>query len=279
MDNNKKNICKELSLNEMHDLKGFKIIHLNIRSLMQQIDSVRLDILQHDLDILCLSETWLHEKIHDTFITADGYEIVRLDRDRKKGGGLCMYIKDSITYDQNIFKDLNLSDKNIEIQLVVIKSDNARSMIIANCYRPPNGSIERAVESLTLHLSMAPDVHKFEIVIVGDLNLDCSDSTLHSAKCVSSICAEFSLTNMITLPTRFSGSKWSILDIMLTNIRNCFISGVVNYNISDHLPVVLVKKRAKIRHIKVTATGTSYKNYNREMFMANLSQLDWSIIY
>ena len=63
MDNNKKNICKELSLNEMHDLKGFKIIHLNIRSLMQEIDSVRLDILQHDLDILCLSETWLHEKI------------------------------------------------------------------------------------------------------------------------------------------------------------------------------------------------------------------------
>ena len=246
---------------------------------MQKIDSVRLDILQHDLDILCLSETWLHENIPDAFITADGYEIVRLDRDRKKGGGLCMFIKDSITYDQNIFKDLNLSDKNIEIQLVVIKSDNARSMIIANCYRPPNGSIERAVESLKLHLSMVPDVHKFEIVIAGDLNLDCSDSTLHSAKCVSSICFEFSLTNMITLPTRFSGSKWSILDVMLTNIRNCFISGVVNYNISDHLPIVLVKKRVKIRHSKVTSTGRSYKNYNREMFMTNLSQLDWSILY
>ena len=57
-------------------------------------------------------------KKSDTFITAD--EIVRLDRDRKKGGGLCMYIKDSITYDQNIFKDLNLSDKNIEIQLLVM---------------------------------------------------------------------------------------------------------------------------------------------------------------
>ena len=38
----------------------------------------------HDLDILCLSETWFHEKILDTFISAEGYEVVRLDRGRKK---------------------------------------------------------------------------------------------------------------------------------------------------------------------------------------------------
>ena len=59
---------------------------------MPKIDSVRLDLLQHDLDILCLSETWFHEKILDTFISAEGYEVVRLDRGRKKGGGLCMYV-------------------------------------------------------------------------------------------------------------------------------------------------------------------------------------------
>ena len=84
---------------------------------------------------------------------------------------------------------------------------------------------------------------------------------------------------MITLPTRLSDSRWSVLDVMLTNIRNCYMAGVVNYNVSDHLPVVLVKKRMKIRHSKETVTGKSYKNYNRERFMANLSQLDWTVLY
>ena len=37
--------CQDISLKEMHDLKGFKIIHLNIRSLMPKIDSVGLDLL------------------------------------------------------------------------------------------------------------------------------------------------------------------------------------------------------------------------------------------
>ena len=84
---------------------------------------------------------------------------------------------------------------------------------------------------------------------------------------------------MITLPTRLSDSNWLVLDVMLTNIRNCYMGGVVNYNVSDHLPVVLVKKRVKIRHSKETVTGRSYKNYDRERFMANLSQLDWKVLY
>ena len=278
MDANNEMRCQDISLKEMHNLKGFKIIHLNIRSLMPKIDSVRLDLL-HDLDMLCLSETWLHEKILDTFICAEGYEVGRLDRGRKKGGGLCMYIKNSIKYDDCMLKDLNFSDENLEIQFVVINCANAKSMIIVNCYRPPNGSIDSAMESLNVQLNMIPDFHKFEIVTTGDLNLDSSDATLHSAKCISSICSGFSLRNMITLPTRLSDSKWSVLDVILTNIRNCYMAGVVNYNVSDHLPVVLVKKRVKIRHSKETVIGRSYKNYNRERFMANLSQLDWTVLY
>ena len=111
----------------------------------------------------------MHEKILDTFISAEGYEVVRLDRGRKKGGGLCLYIKNSIKYDDCTLKDLNFSDENLEIWFVVLNCDNAKSMIIVNCYRPPNGSID--MESLKVQLNMIPDFHKFEIVTTGDLNL------------------------------------------------------------------------------------------------------------
>ena len=62
----------------------------------------------------------------------------------KSGRGISMYIKNSISYDDTRFKHLNVSERNLEIQFVVITGRNAKEMTIVNCYRPPNGSIDLA---------------------------------------------------------------------------------------------------------------------------------------
>ena len=46
------------SFARLHEAKGFKIAHLNIRSIMK-IDQIRMCIQDSDIDVFSVSETWL----------------------------------------------------------------------------------------------------------------------------------------------------------------------------------------------------------------------------
>lgn len=53
--------------------RGFKIFHLNVRSITHKMDSIRLLLKDNNLDVLTVSETWLSPKVTDTEITFPGY--------------------------------------------------------------------------------------------------------------------------------------------------------------------------------------------------------------
>ena len=78
--------------------KGFKIIHLNIRSLWRNQHEFFMHF--NGFDIIALSETWLHFNIPDCLIVQPGYSTMRQDRltepnanVKSKGGGLIVYVK------------------------------------------------------------------------------------------------------------------------------------------------------------------------------------------
>ena len=60
------------------------------------------------------------------------------------------------------------------------------------------------------------------------------------------------------------------------NISNLVVN---NYNISDHFPVFMIKKRQKIPHERGYVYGRSYKYYDKIDYQNNLQNLDWSILY
>ena len=54
---------------------------------MPSVDDV-IDILDsQNLDILCVSETWLHPNVDDSFLVFPGYRVARRDRPGLSGGG------------------------------------------------------------------------------------------------------------------------------------------------------------------------------------------------
>ena len=130
-----------------------------------------------DIDVLGLSETWLKQEIPNTMLKVNNYHLIRQDRRHrniqghiKSGGGICMYIKSDVSYDDIIFKHLNVSDINLEMQLLVINGKNSKKIIIANCYRPPSGNIDIGVNLLKIQLGRIPNIDRYEIVIMGDIN-------------------------------------------------------------------------------------------------------------
>ena len=78
-------------------IRGFKIFHLNVRSITHKMDSIRLHLKDNNLDVPTFSETWLSPKVTDTEITFPGYSIVRKDRN-SRGGGVAIFLRDRIPF-------------------------------------------------------------------------------------------------------------------------------------------------------------------------------------
>ena len=53
------------------------IEHLNAQSLLSHIDEVEILMEERNVDILCISETWLDSCIQDSFINLYNYNVYR----------------------------------------------------------------------------------------------------------------------------------------------------------------------------------------------------------
>ena len=70
------------------------IEHINAQSPQSNYDEVRLLIQERDIDVICVSETWLHSHIPDDLIAIPNYKLFRNDGGR--GGGVCIYVRNTL---------------------------------------------------------------------------------------------------------------------------------------------------------------------------------------
>ena len=78
------------------DKRGFHISHLNLQSINNKFDLLKIQIEQMKFHVFTFSESWLNERVPDSIIQVDGYNLVRFDRQWKgdndehikKGGGV-----------------------------------------------------------------------------------------------------------------------------------------------------------------------------------------------
>ena len=99
-----------------------KLFHLNIQSIKNRnhLIQIRELISDNKVDVLAISETWLNSSISNAEVEIQGYKIHRLDRKRKRGGGVCIYIrnnlKSKVLNDLSYISDLGLHKLWVQIQ-------------------------------------------------------------------------------------------------------------------------------------------------------------------
>lgn len=100
-------------------MKGLQIVHINVRSLLPKIDSIRHGMVGSNIDVLCVTESWLHELIGDNSISKDGYMVYveMIEVIVGAGGGTCIYINDRLKYTQSSNR---INDKDIELQKITL---------------------------------------------------------------------------------------------------------------------------------------------------------------
>lgn len=85
---------------KLNEIKGFKVLSLNIRSVLPKINLLRCDFSDVSFDVFSLSESWLKPTIDNGLLGIQGYNFKRLDRttlnlngDIKAGGGIICYFR------------------------------------------------------------------------------------------------------------------------------------------------------------------------------------------
>ena len=263
--------------------KGLNFVHLNIRSLFvkNKFEMFKQQLLNSNIHFMGISESWLRDELPSNILDIDGYNLVRYDRiweenDRtKKGGGVCIYIKKDLVYSEFKYSHMNLSSKNIEIQWISLKQPNMREIIIANLYRPPQGSIKIFCQKLNESLLVLNALNNKEIILMGDFNINALNDENTDTKELTNLMSSFGLQQMIKESTRFGMNK-KCIDHIYSNSDFILNSGTLQWNYSDHYAIFINRKKAMNKYQKIEFTGRSYKNYSKEDFQDNLRMYDWN---
>ena len=179
--------------------------------------------------------------------------------------------------------EMNVSCKDLEMQWISVTPKNIRPLLIVNVYRPPQGDYKKCCELLVEAFGKADLKDNTEIYIMGDFNIDYTDTKSPPTKELSFTMKALGLTQVIKSPTRTQFrngvEKSSLLDMIFTNSDYVKTASTLNLNLSDHLAVLVTRKKVWVKSKKVNFKGRSYKNYNKEAFQDRLSELNWDNFY
>ena len=119
----------------MHNLT---VTNINI----QGINQTKLDAISYseayNTNVICLTETHLHEQSDVSYLKLDGYHpIIRRDRIGQLGGGVAIFVASHLFYKRiKIITDPN----DLEVLWVELRL-NKLKLCLGVCYRPPNTNV------------------------------------------------------------------------------------------------------------------------------------------
>lgn len=205
--------------------------------------------------VILITETWLNISHPDCLVDIPNYSLYRNDRLNQRGGGVCIYLLNSVIKDTCV-EVLDFSISGIETIWLKIRT-NAITITLGNIYRPGSASTE-ATTDLCNVLKIISETHK-NVIVFGDFNFPDIKWPLHSISDTNSNCENI-LTNMIantnleqlvTKPTRYRiGQVPSTLDLIITSDPSLFndIKYLPPIGCSDHvtlstcIQIILTKK-------------------------------------
>ena len=270
------------SFTKLEEAKGFKLAHLNIRSIIKKIDQIRVCLQDTNLDVFSVSKTWLRPHLGTQPVELQGFQTYRLDRSgtkkKKRGGGLLTYISDKHAVNCESLGQLDRSNEDIEAQWILVRQAQCKNVVVCNVYRPPSGNLIKAIQYLqncvkTLNLS------KVNMFMMGDLNINYKNKSAAAYKKFHFFSQSNGLTQYINTTTRNTDKSKSLIDLALTNSKYVSASGTLEHYISDHQPIFIIHKKGRDTRETVHFEGRSYRTFDKDTFRKQLLESNWEGLY
>ena len=208
----------------------FSICHLNIRSLSKHFDEFVYWTSLYNHDVICISESWLNSSHFNSTYKLPGYVLIRRDRDvASRGGGLVIYIKDSIKFER-VDMPACRGAEILVIKVIVANSE----LCIALVYNPPS-SASHIVDQFASILEA--NLLKKRTIIIGDFNIDWSSDTSLKEN-FDTLMSLHNFQQIIDVPTRCFKDSKTIIDLLFSNCSDLIQKHqVLNCDISDHFAI------------------------------------------
>ena len=253
--------------NTLDDIKGLKIIHLNIRSLVPKIDLLRTWVYLHKPKIITLSETFLNNDILDNEISIRNYILYRADR-ATRHGGVAIYVSTDIA--SEIVTPI-IGPQGFESVFVkIILHRTNKCLHIGSIYRPPSSPVD-SFNNLISTITSIPDMN--ELILLGDFNRNWLDKTCNTIKRKFS---GINLTQLIDEPTRVTKKTSSLLDWVLASHPDRIVkSGIMSDCFSDHSIVYCVWKIKLAKSPPKLIKIRQHRKMNTDLFCSDLININW----
>lgn len=208
------------------------ILYYNARSLLPKMDELRVLVDMQQPHIVSIVETWLSSEISDNELFLQGYQVLRLDRNRH-GGGILMFIHESL-----VPKVVVAGPSDLELLIISVHNHvSSCKHHIGLFYRPPSSGVQNLERLYTYFESL--DLSYFSnFVFLGDFNVDFCNQFHFLYSHVASILDSFSLHQVVQGYTHVSSTgNTSLIDLVLVSnlpqLQKC--STVPPLANSDHL--------------------------------------------
>ena len=245
----------ETTLNSLHLTSDtpltsqMSIFHLNIRSLPQNNDSLvmYMNELKIKFHIIALTETWLSKETCDLEYLFNDYAHVKLYRDNRRGGGVSLFIHNSIQF--KCIESLSILNENLECIFIEIETIRKKPIMVGAIYRPPNTNISSFISDHLNPVLMNNSLQSKHCYIVGDFNINLLNQSSHllTSQFIDTMFS-FSFLPLINRPTRIAQTSSTLIDNIFTNSppEHHIISGILMTDISDHLPTFHISKHTAL---------------------------------
>ena len=199
---------------------NFSLLHLNIRSLNKNFENFKqmLSDLQTQLTVICLSETWCQENsAANSSFQLPGYTVIHQERKHKRGGGLCVFIRNSVSY-EILTNYCQNNNENETLCFKILNEKNKKKNIIINfSYCPPGGDKKQFRNYIKTFISN-PTVRNKLVYLVGDFNINSLDyETNNEVKNFFDLLFRNGFAPIINKPTRVTKHTATVIDHIITN--------------------------------------------------------------
>ena len=249
---------------------GHRCVCLNARSIVNTKNDLNIMVEDIDPHIIGITESWAKTDISDAELGLTGYVMFRRDRIGRRGGGVIVYVKESIQAYEIKLESKADYDEAVWCKLV---SGNSK-LTIGLVYRSPNINEE---DNTTLQNAIK-EFSKGECIIMGDFNhghiqWKSLENTGGEDRSFLFLNQESFLTQHVLEPTRGE----YVLGIVLSSHKE-----IVD-NVKIHEPLGNIDQNQIHFDINVKSESKNEKTYRRHFHKGDykdmrkyLARLDWN---
>ena len=284
--------------------KGLNAYHVNIRSLKNKVDEIKILTENLKPHILGCSECELRNEYKEEQLKSlkvPGYQILfPKSWDLHGYARVVVYIKNTLHYE----RISSLEDEHLQTVWVKSGFKNTKPGFFCNGYREHKSNLgvgmQYQYDKLSTFLGQWEEALNFghpseqnDVFVLCDMNLDSYENKwkdqsyhlYHLSQLVHRFC---NLSNMDQLVNGVTRSQYnsvtkkttvSCLDHIYTNVRfKCSAPTIMSFGDSDHELIGFTRLSKQPQDVTHTIRKRSYKFFDEEQFLADIAEIDWSDI-